>query len=67
VPRRISEIAKRAPRKGTRAAAPSLPYEGWLIEQLKDPTEATAYLEAVSEQGDQAAVMLALRQIAQTQ
>jgi hypothetical protein len=41
VPRRISEIAKRVPRKGTRAAAPSLPYEGWLIEQLKDPTEAT--------------------------
>jgi len=36
-----------------------------LIEHLKDPTEATAYLETVLEHGDQAAVMLALRQIAQ--
>jgi DNA-binding phage protein len=38
-----------------------------LIEQLKDPTEATAYLETVLEEGDQAAVVLALRQIAQAQ
>jgi DNA-binding phage protein len=38
-----------------------------LIEQLKDPTEATAYLETVIEQGDQATVMLALRQIAEAQ
>jgi len=48
-------------------AAPSLPYEPWLIEQLKDPAEAAAYLEAVIEQGDQAAIMLALRQVAQAQ
>ena len=42
-------------------------YEGWLIEQLKDPVEAAAYLEAVIEDGDQATLMLALRQIAQAQ
>jgi probable addiction module antidote protein len=45
----------------------SLPYEPWLIEQLKNPTEAAAYLEAVIEDGDQGAIMVALRQIAQAQ
>jgi len=50
----ISRIAKRAPRKGSRVAAPGLPYEDWLIEQLKDPGEAAAYLETVIEEGDQA-------------
>jgi probable addiction module antidote protein len=48
-------------------AAASLPYEPWLIEQLKQPAEAAAYLEAVIEDGDQAALMLALRQVAQAQ
>jgi len=63
----ISRIAKRAPRKGSRVAALSLPYEGWLIEQLRDPAEAAAYLETVIEEGDQAAIMLALRQVARAQ
>ena len=63
----IPKITKRAPRKGSRVAAPSLPYEYWLIEQLKDPAEAAAYLETVIEEGDQAAIMLALRQVAQAQ
>ena len=65
MPKPISKITKRAAQK-TRAA-PSLPYEGWLIEQLRDPAEAAAYLEAVLEDGDQAAIMLALRQVAQAQ
>jgi len=65
VPKPISKITKRVAQK-TRAA-PSLPYEGWLIEQLRDPAEAAAYLEAVLEDGDQAAIMLALRQVAQAQ
>jgi probable addiction module antidote protein len=47
--------------------AASLPYESWLVERLKDPTEAAAYLEAALEEGDQAVIMLALRQIAQAQ
>lgn len=64
MPKHISKTSKRAPRKG-RSAAPSLPYEPWLIERLKNPLEAAAYLEAVLEGGDQAAIMLALRQIAQ--
>jgi probable addiction module antidote protein len=38
-----------------------------LLEQLKDPAEAAAYLEAVLEEGDQGAIMVALRQIAQAQ
>ena len=50
-----------------RAVPASLPYEPWLVEQLKDPAEAAAYLEAVIEVGDQGAIMIALRQIAQAQ
>lgn len=45
--------------------APSMPYEDWLIQRLKDPAEASAYLEAVIQEGDQAAISLALRQVAQ--
>lgn len=67
MPRTISRTTRRAPRKRSRAAAASLAYEPWLIEQLKDPAEAAAYLEAVIEEGDQAALMLALRQVAQAQ
>ena len=66
MPKNISKTTKRVPRKGSRAA-PSLSYEGWLVEQLKDPAEAAAYLEAVLEDGNQAAIMLALRQVAQAQ
>ena len=47
--------------------APSVPYEPWLIEQLKDPVEAAGYLEAVLEDGHQGAIMVALRQVAQAQ
>lgn len=65
MPRRILKISKRAARKGS--AAPSVPYEPWLIERLKNSAEAAAYLEAVLEEGDQGAIMLALRQIAQAQ
>lgn len=67
MPRHISRTTKRAPRKERRAAAASRPYESWLIERLKDSAEAAAYLEAVIEDGDQAALMLALRQVAQAQ
>jgi probable addiction module antidote protein len=67
VPKAISKITRRAPRKGSRTVTPSAPYEPWLIGQLRDPAEAAAYLEAVIEEGDQAALMLALRQVAQAQ
>ena len=62
----ILKTTKSAARK-KRPIAPSLPYEDWLIEQLKSPKEAAAYIEAAIEQGDQAALMLALRQVAQAQ
>jgi probable addiction module antidote protein len=65
VPKRISKTSRRAPQR--RSAAASLPYEPRLVERLKEPAEAAAYLEAVIEDGDQAAIMLALRQIAQAQ
>lgn len=53
------------PRKG--GVEPSLPYEDWLIERLKEPEEAAAYLEAAIEQGDQKALMIALRHVALAQ
>ena len=65
MPKHILKISNRVPRR--KPAAPSLPYESWLIEQLKAPTTAAAYLEAVIEDGNQAAIMLALRQVAQAQ
>lgn len=61
-----SRTTKTAPRISP-AAAPSLPYEDWLVESLKNPNEAAAYLEAAIEDGDQAVLMLALRQVAQAQ
>jgi len=46
-------------------APPSVAYETLLIEQLKDPEETAAYVEAAIEDGDQAVLMLVLRHIAQ--
>lgn len=45
----------------------SVPYEPWLIKRLRDPAHAAAYLEAVIEESDQGAIMIALRQVAQAQ
>ena len=67
MPKNIAKTSNRASQKRTRQASPSLPYQPWLIEQLKDPAEAAAYLEAVVDDGDQAAIVLALRQVAQAQ
>ena len=39
-------------------------YQSYLIESLKDPVEAAAYVEAVLEQDDPAALLVALRQVA---
>lgn len=64
VRRTISGTTRRVPRIKSRAAPASVPYEPALIEQLKDSVEAAAYLEAVIEDGDQGAIMLALRQVA---
>ena len=55
------------PGKKSHGAPPSVPYEPLLIEQLKDPAEAAAYLEAVIEDGDQGALMVALRHVALAQ
>ncbi len=49
------------------AFAPSAPYEDWLLKRLKNPVEAAAYLEEAIADGDQAVIMLALRQVAQAQ
>jgi probable addiction module antidote protein len=41
-----------------------VPYEETLLESLRDPKEAAAYLDAAIDEGDQPALMLALRQVA---
>ena len=60
-------ISKTSRSARPRRAEPSLPYEEWLVERLKDPAEAAGYLEAVIEEGHQGALMLALRQVAMAQ
>jgi probable addiction module antidote protein len=44
--------------------AASRSYDDWLIDRLKDPKEAAAYLEAAIEDSDQGVLMLALRHVA---
>jgi probable addiction module antidote protein len=51
---------KREPRKVPAA----VPQDEWLSEQLRDRELAVAYLNAALEEGDQAAFMLALRDVA---
>jgi probable addiction module antidote protein len=41
-----------------------VPYEETLLDSLRDPKEAAAYLDAAIDEGDQPALMLALRQVA---
>ena len=43
---------------------PSRSYDDWLIDRLKDPDEAAAYLEAAIDDGDQGVLILALRHVA---
>ena len=45
--------------------APMTEYQKDLIEALKDPIEAAAYLNAALEEGDKDAFLLALRNIAE--
>jgi probable addiction module antidote protein len=47
-----------------RAAPAAVPHEDWLLEQLKDAGFAADYLNAALDEGDQAAFMLALRDVA---
>ena len=63
MPKRISKTTKGA----KRPVPASVAYEPWLIGRLCDPKHAAAYLDAAIEDGDQAALMLALRHVAQAQ
>jgi DNA-binding phage protein len=40
-------------------------YHSYLIESLKDPAEAAAYLDAVLEDGDSEHILLALKNVAE--
>jgi probable addiction module antidote protein len=46
-------------------AKPYKDYQAFLIESLKDPAEAAAYLTAALEEKDDAALLLALRNVAE--
>jgi DNA-binding phage protein len=39
-------------------------FDDYLVKTMKDPAEAVAYIEAVMEQDDPAALLVALRQVA---
>jgi probable addiction module antidote protein len=45
--------------------AKSRPYKDGLLERLKDPQEAAAYLDAALEEGDTEVFLLALRDVAE--
>jgi probable addiction module antidote protein len=62
--RRTSTTSSAGIRKRRKPVEASLPYHDWLVERLKDPAEAAAYVEAAIEQGHQPALMVALRQVA---
>lgn len=58
-------VPERLERKGLNMNAPrNVSYQGYLTESLKDPEEAAAYVEAVLELDDPAALLVALRQVA---
>lgn len=60
-------MEKRSKRVLSKDAAPSASHEAWLVERLKSPKAAAAYLEAAIEDGNQGGLMLALRHVAQAQ
>lgn len=64
MPRLSSKTTKPVRKASRKPAAPDASYEEWLAESLRDPDEAAAYLDAVFAEGDQAAIMLAIRQVA---
>jgi DNA-binding phage protein len=44
---------------------PTKPYHPYLIESLKEPEEAAAYLDVVLAEGDPAHILLALKNVAE--
>lgn len=51
-------------RREAKRVPAAVPQDEWLSEQLRDREMAVAYLNAALEEGDQAAFMLALRNVA---
>ena len=56
--------SERRARNESRAIPPAVRQEGWLLQRLRDPELAAAYLNAALAEGDQGAFMLALRHVA---
>jgi probable addiction module antidote protein len=64
MPKRISGNTRRAAVKPKPAG---VSHEAWLLKHLKDSARAAAYVEAAIEEGDQPALMMALRNVALAQ
>lgn len=64
----MPKLISRTTRRGaTRPKPAGVSHEAWLFEHLKDAAEAAAYVEAALEEGDQAGLMMALRNVAMAQ
>lgn len=64
MPKPASATTRRVTAKSSKS---SVSHEAWLLEHLKDPAEAAAYVEAAIDEGDQPALMMALRNVALAQ
>ena len=53
-------------RKRNTSAPASVPHRPQLLEWLKDPANAAAYVEAALEEGDPAGILQALRNVAES-
>ena len=42
-------------------------FDDYIVQTMKDPVEAAAYIEAAKELGDPAALLVALRQVVKAQ
>ncbi len=51
-------------KRETMNASRDASFDDYLVKTMKDPAEAAAYIEAVMEQDDPAALLVALRQVA---
>jgi probable addiction module antidote protein len=60
----ISKIKTETPKKAAATKASASDYTTQLLEGLKDPAEAAAYIEAAIQEGDRDGLLVALRQVA---
>lgn len=60
----MSRVKAETPKKSTAPKASASDYTPQLLEDLKDPAEAAAYIEAAIQEGDRDGLLMAMRQVA---